>query len=273
VANPLPAASPAPGPSAEAPQTPVEPLLTAHRLIEACPGHAKGLEFLHVDLFDSRLPVALSALAAVRERADARSFPYVARLIGSANEDIQCAAVRALGSIKHPEAQKLLREILKTSRSDKLRRELFAALCEAAPQDKEIAGVIRHAARSPLGSAAARAHAVGLLLCIGGELALEELLADAREETLDQVLASAAENAALAPRTVTHCATLYARLPARGRASLVTLATQQSLPESSGLLCESIADPHAEVRRAAYAALGTAPHHVDWASAIIARCR
>jgi class 3 adenylate cyclase len=271
MANPLPKASSPQAAGAETPRIAVEPLLTAHRLLEACPRQPKGLEFLHVDLFDSRLPVCLSALAAVRALADTRSFPHVARLIGSANEEVQCAAVRALGSIRHPATPKLLFDLLKTTRSERLRREALAALSEAAPQDKEVAAIIRHAAHTPMGSAGARAHAAGLLLRLGGGLALEELLVDAREEVLDQILTSAAQDAALAPRTVTHCAPLYARLPARDRAALVSLAARQQLPESIGLLCESLADPHAEVRRAAYAALGTEPHHAAWASAVIAK--
>jgi len=265
-------AAPTAGPAgAETPSIAVEPLLTAHRLLEAHPGHPKGLEFLHVDLFDSRLPVSLSALAAVRVLADTRSFPHVARLIGSANEDVQCAAARALGRIRHPDAPRLLLDLLKTTRSEKLRREILEALCDAAPQDKQTVEIIRRAARTPMGSASARAHAAGLHLRLGGGVALEELLLDAREEMLDQILCSAAEDAALAPSTVAHCAPLYARLPAHERASLVTLATRQDLPQSSPLLCDSLADPHAEVRRAGYAALGAAPHQAAWASAVVAR--
>ncbi len=266
-----PAAPPAGLAGAETPSVAVEPLLTAHRLLETRPGHPKGLEFLHVDLFDARLPVSLSALAAVRVLADARSFPYVARLTGSANEEVQCAAVRALGGIRHADGPRLLLDLLKATRSEKLRREILGALCDAAPQDKQTAEIIRRAARTPMGSASARAHAAGLHLRLGGGVALEELLLDAREEMLDQILSSAAEDASLAPRTVAHCAALYARLPAHQRASLVTLAARQDLPESSALLCDSLADPHAEVRRAAYAALGTAPHQAAWAPAVIAK--
>ncbi len=272
MANPSPEALSAQPAGADAPQIAVEPLLTTHRLLEACPGHPKGLELLHGDLFDSRLPVALSALAAVRALADTRSFPYVARLLGSANEEVQCAAVRALGSIRHPDAPKLLLDLLKTTRSEKLRREILAALGEAAPQDKEIAGIIRHAARTPMGSAGSRAHAAGLLLRIGGELALEELLADAREEVLDQILSSAAEDPGRSPRgrsrTAPRCTRGFPRAAAR-RSSPSPRGS--SSPNPAGLLCESLADPHAEVRRAAYAALGTEPHHAAWSPAVIAK--
>ncbi|MGA2975270.1 MAG: adenylate/guanylate cyclase domain-containing protein [Spirochaetia bacterium] len=256
---------------AEAPQLTVEPLLTTHRIFEACDAQKKGLEFLHADLFDSRAQVALSALSAVRALADARSFPHVARLLTSAPEEAQCAAARALGALRHPEALKLLLNLAKTTRSEKLRREALGALAAAAPQDQEVMGLIRQAARTPLGAPGARAHAAGLLLRVEGELALEELLKDGREEILDQVLTAAADNAALASRAAAHCAPLYPRLSLRNRMALVQLAARQPLPESAAILRESLGDPHAEVRRAAYAALGTESHHAAWLSDIIAK--
>jgi hypothetical protein len=83
------------------------------------------------------------------------------------------------------------------SRTEKLRREILGALAAAAPANKDVIGLIRHAARTPMGPPGPRAHAAGLLLKIGGELALEELLADAREEVLDQVISAASENPAM----------------------------------------------------------------------------
>jgi len=259
----------APRGAAEAPPLSVEPLLTTHRIFEACDSQKKCLAVLHGDLFDSRLPVALSALAAVGTLADTRSFPYVARLLASAQEDVQSAAVRALGTIGHPDAPRLLLDLAKTTRTEKLRREILGALASAAPGNKDVLALIRHAVRTPMGAPGARAHAAGLLLKVGGELALEELLTDAREEVLDQVVTLASENPALLPRTVTHCAPLYARLTARNRATLVALAAAQPLPESPGVLRDALSDPNAEVRRAAYAGLGTEPHQAPWFSDIV----
>ena len=158
-------------------------------------------------------PVALSALEAVGALADTRSFPLLARLLAGAQEEVQCGAVRALGRIGHPDVPGSC-ELAKTTRSEKMRREILDALAAAAPRDKDVVGSLRQTARRH-GLPRSRAHAAGLLLKIGGELALEELLPDAREEILDQVLLSAPENPALGPRAVTHCAPLYARLPAR----------------------------------------------------------
>ena len=267
--------SPAPGGTgASAPETsrlPVQPLLTTHRLFEAFDAQKKSLGLLHGDLFDSRPEVALSALEAVGRLGDPRSFPYVARLLAGAQEDVQAASLRALGGIHHPDVPRLLRDFSKTTHTEKIRREILGALAAAAPGDKDVVALIRHAARTPLGSAGGRAHAAGLLLKVGGEIALEELLTDAREEVLDQIIASAAENPALLPRTVAHCAPLYPRLPSRNRATLVTLAATQSLSESASIMRAALADPNSEVRRAAYAALGTEPHQAAWFSDIVSQ--
>jgi class 3 adenylate cyclase len=264
-------AEPAPSSCPDTSRLPVEAMLTTHRLFEAFDTQKRSLECLHGDMFDARPKVAVSAVTAVGSFGDARSFPYIARLLTSGQEEVQLAAIRALGRIAHPGVVKLLMDVLKTARTDKVRREILASLAGAAPRDRDILALIRAAARSPMGSGSARAHAAGLFLRMGGELALEELLVDAREEILDQVLASAAENAALVPRTVTHCAPLYARLPARNRAMLVELAAHQRLAESPRVLHDTLADPNAEVRRAAYRALGTEAHQVGWISNIMAQ--
>src|SRR5271157_438580 len=256
---------------AEAAKAPVQPVLTTHRIFEAFDAQKKSLALLHGDLFDSRPEVALSALEAVGSLGDPRSFPYVARLLAGAQEEFQCACVRALGGIHHPDVPRLLKDLAKTASTEKLRREILGALAASAPGDKEVAAMIRHAARTPLGSAGGRAHAAGLLLKVGGEIALEELLVDAREEVLDQVIASASKNPAFLPRTVAHCAPLYPRLAARNRAILVTLSSAQQLPESAAVLRSGLSDPNAEVRRAAYAALGTEPHQAAWFTDIVSQ--
>ncbi len=146
---------PAPAAGPEASRLPPNPLITTHRIFEACDAQKKSLGLLHGDLFDSRPAVALSALAAVGKLGDTRSFPYVARLMAGAQEELQCACVRALGNIRHPDVPRLLRDLAKTTRTEKIRREILGALAASAPGDKDVAALIRHAARTPLGSAAA----------------------------------------------------------------------------------------------------------------------
>ena len=255
-----------------------------------------GLEWLHGDLFDSRLPVALSALEAVGAIGDARSFPHLARLLSSAPELVQCGAARAIGRLRLPAGVALLVTLIKTTRSEKLRREILSALAIGAPRDREVAGFLRQVARAPLASASARAHAAGLLLQIGGESALDDLLSDSREEILFQVLLSVSEGApaspgpgaakaaatdagakstedgsAYIPRIVAHCAPVFANLPIPERALVAGLAARQPLPQSAALISQALADPHVEVRRAAYASIGTEPHHAALMAEIVDR--
>jgi|GEM_PF-1931408 len=284
----------APPSESGAPRLEIEPLLTTHRIFEAFDGKRKSLEWLHGDLFDSRLPVALSALEAVGAMGDARSLPHLARLLGSAPEPVQCGAARAIGKLRLPAGVSLLVKLVKTTRSEKLRREILSALAIGAPGDKDVASFLRQVARAPLASASARAHAAGLLLQIGGESALDELLSDSREEILFQVLLSVSEGAAASPgpaakaaadagakstedggayipRIVAHCAPLFPNLPIPDRALVAGLAARLPLPESAGVISRALADPHVEVRRAAYAAIGTEPHHASLMMDIVDR--
>jgi class 3 adenylate cyclase/HEAT repeat protein len=265
------AAHPAPAPDPEAPRLEAEALITAHRIFAALDGQKKSLRWLHGDLFDSRLPVTLSALETVGTLADPSSLPLLARLLTGTKEDVQCGAVRALGRLRTPKAVTLLMELIKTARSEKVRREILEALATCAAHDRQTVGLLRQTARAAMVSAAARGHAAGLLLKIGAQLALEELLPDTREEITEQILVSATENPVLVPRTVSYYAPLYERLPSRGRATLTTLASRQALPESSALLRHALSDQNAEVRRAAYAALGTEPHHAPLLADVMER--
>jgi class 3 adenylate cyclase/HEAT repeat protein len=251
----------APAPDPEAPRLEAEALITAHRIFAALDGQKKSLRWLHGDLFDSRMPVTLSALDAVGTLADATSLPLLTRLLTGTKEEVQCGAVRALGRLRQPKAVTLLQELIKTTRSEKVRREILEALATCAARDRQTVALLRQTARAAMVSAAARGHAAGLLLKIGALLALEELLPDTREEIVDQILVSAMDNPQLVPRTVSFFAPLFARLSARNRAALATLAARQALPESAALLRQAVSDQHAEVRRAVYAAIGTEPHH------------
>ncbi len=235
--------------------------MTTHRLLSAFDRDATGLEWLHGDLFDGRAEVALSALDAVASLANPVSFAFVTRVLASGSGELQTAAVRALGKVRHPGSARALVDLLKTTRDEGLRREILDALAVAVPKDRELAGFVRQIARSPLASAGARAHAVGLLIRLRGEAALDELLGDSREETADQVLRSAAEMPALAAKAVAQYAPRFKTLPARIRAELVSLSLTQDLEASAALLRDALADPVADVRRAGYVGFATAEHH------------
>ncbi len=193
-----------------------------------------------------RLPVAFSALEAVGALADPRSVPFLARLITSGEEGVRRGAARALGRIRHPRAVALLEQFVRTARGESVRREILEALAEAAPAASETIDLLRQTIREDMASPSARAHAAGLLLRIGAQPALKELLTDTREEIVHQVLLSASENPALLPRAVASFAPVHARLSPRGRAMLVTLAARQQLPESAALLSLALSDAELE---------------------------
>ena len=248
--------------AAESPRLAAEPLVTTHRLLSAFDREGRGLEWLHGDLFDSRSAVSLSAMEAVANLANPASFQFVTKVLAVSSGELSMAAVRALGKIRHPGSVRALVELLKTTREEKLRREIIDALANAVPKDHELAGFLRQIAHSPMASAGARAHAVGLLLRLRGEAALDEALADSREETVDQILRSAAEIPLLVPKAIQHYAPQYRHLPARTRASLVTVALTQELEATAGLLRDAFSDPVSEVRRAAYVGTAVEPHHM-----------
>ena len=115
---------PVPARVPEMPLREVEPLITTHRIFAAFDGQKKSLQWLHADLFDSRLPVAFSALEAVGALADPRSVPFLARLITSGEEGVRRGAARALGRIRHPRAVALLEQFVRTARGESVRREI-----------------------------------------------------------------------------------------------------------------------------------------------------
>jgi class 3 adenylate cyclase len=250
---------------------PAETLVTTHRIFESSVGRRECLDLLHGDIFDSRPHVALSALQAVASLGEQRSFPYVSRLLTGSQGEVQRAAARALGKLCHPGGGKLLLDIAKTTRDEALRREALEGLAAAPSPGRESLAFIGQLARSPVGSPAARAHAAGLFLRAGGVPALEQLLADGGGELLGEVVKAAAASPDLVPRALAASAPLWARLVPQTRVSLVSLAARWPLAESPGILGAALADSHPEVRRAAYAALGTEAHQAGWMSEVVSK--
>ena len=118
------------------------------RIFAAFDEKKKSLDWLHGDLFDSRLPVALSALEATGSLADARSalrHPAPRQHAGGG-----AVRRRALpGKAQAPGPVKLLYDLVKTTRSEKLRREILDALAAAAPQNRDVVGLIRQSPAHP----------------------------------------------------------------------------------------------------------------------------
>ena len=246
----------------DSPRLGVEPLVTTHRLIAAFDRDARGLEWLHGDLFDSRPRVALSAMEAVAALANPASFPYVTRVLASGGAGAHRCRRTGPGQDPSPRLRPRLGGHAEDDAGGRPapgdpgriwpprfpRTASLRALCARLPA-------------SPMAPAGARAHAVGLLLSLRGEAVLDELLEDSREETVDQVLRSAGETPALVEKAVERYAPQYKHLPARTRAALVSLALTQDLAPTGDVLREALVDPVADVRRAAYAGIATAAHH------------
>ncbi len=92
-----------PAPETGAPRLEIEPLLTTHRILRSIRREEEGAGVAaRRPLRFPVCPVALSALEAVGAIGDARSFPHLARLLGSAPEAVQCGAARAIGMLCSP---------------------------------------------------------------------------------------------------------------------------------------------------------------------------
>ncbi|HUJ77350.1 MAG TPA: HEAT repeat domain-containing protein, partial [bacterium] len=130
---------------------PAETHISAHRILQEYDAEHRGLEALHTDIFDPRRPVALSALEALGALADPRSVPFILRFLANAKDELRCAGVRTLGKIHAPAVPRLLLDMARTAQGDALRREVLEALATAAPGDQEAVGLIRQAARTPMG--------------------------------------------------------------------------------------------------------------------------
>jgi class 3 adenylate cyclase len=250
-------------PSSAAPAPPSsEPLACAtHRILATHDPRRRGIALLHADLFDARPAVARSAIEAVGTLADPSSIPHLVRLLSTPDEDLQCASVAALGRIRHPNVAKILVGLLKTTQSDRLRAASLSALADAGLANAGTMEFVRRTARSPLASPAARAHAAGVLFSVAGPACLDGLVADGQEEVLALLLERTAGNRDASARLLALLAPTWARLSPRLRAALAAFAAALPAPETGTVLRAAIADPDDDVRRAAYAAVGSHPHH------------
>jgi class 3 adenylate cyclase/HEAT repeat protein len=249
---------------------PSEPLAcTTHRILAACDPQRRGIALLHADLFDARPAVARSAIEAVGKLADPSSIPHLLRLLAAPDEDLACAAAASLGRIRHPNVATVLVGLLKTTQSDRLREACLSALADAGLATAETAELARRTARSPLVPAPSRAYAAGVLFTIAGPGCLEELVADGHGEVLELLLERTAGDGVAARRLLALLAPAWPRLSPRLRAALTSFAAALPERETAAVLRAAIADPSDEVRRAAYAAVGTHPHHAAMLNTLV----
>ncbi len=236
--------------------------ITSHFLLEVVDRGQAGLEILHQDLFDSAAPVVLSALAALGRLGDPRSLRLIARLLGSADETIQSAAVQALGASGSTEISKVLADLLQISKSERVRCASLEALARLTPDDPAVRAQIREGATSQLSSAEARTCAASLLLSREGAHAAARLLETGKSELVEAVFAAAQENEEVAEAALRHAATHFHRLSAGSRRLAIGLAATHGAESAGELLLAGLQDVDPEVRRAAYQVLGSHPAHV-----------
>ncbi|HET6485771.1 MAG TPA: adenylate/guanylate cyclase domain-containing protein [Spirochaetia bacterium] len=245
------ATSPAKGPATET-ELGEEARLTVHRVLEAFDASKTGLESLHKDLFHPSPRVVTSALSALSKLRDQRSMRFVARLLTSANEQIRCAAVRTTAEIRHPQAARILFDLLKITTGDATRRAALEALAVVAPETPQLRASLQEYSRSSTVSGSTRALATGLLLRTGGLKEPGDLLDSAEEEVIESLFTQAQTSPEIADHVVRDGISHYHRLSAKHRALLLSLAAPFTVPGSADLLLWAVSDADQDVRRAAY---------------------
>jgi HEAT repeat protein len=238
--------------------------ISSHLLLEAMDRQGAGLEILHKDLFDSSAPVVLSALAVLGRIRDPRSVKLIVRLLTGQDENIQTAAVQALQAIGLPTCTRIISDLFKISKSDRVRCAILEALATLAPKDVAVLAIIRDCSSSQLASAEIRARAAGLYVRLEGEPAAELLLESHKSEIVEAVYGAARQSREISEVAVRHGSSRYHRLSMTNRRLLVTLAGESSAPSSDSILLKGLTDIDPEVRRAAYQVLGAYPSQRDY---------
>jgi class 3 adenylate cyclase/HEAT repeat protein len=238
--------------------------ISSHLLLEATDPERVGLDILHRDLFDSALPVVLSALGVLGRQRDPRSLKHICRLLTGQDESVQAAAVQALGAMGHPGCLRLLSDLFKITKNDRVRCAIMETLAALAPENVAILSLLRDNSASPLASADCRARAAFLLVKLQGEPAAELLLESGKPEIIEAVYGAAGQFANAGGATLQHGLDNYPRLSKGNRGLLIGLAGAASGPGARSLLLEGLADVEPEVRADTYQILGTNLVQLDY---------
>ncbi len=244
--------------------------ISSHLLLAALDQGRAGLEILHQDLFDSSAPVVLSALAVLGRMGDPRSPKLIVRLLASADEAIQAAAAQALGASGGPGSARVLADLLKITKSEKVRCATLEALALQAPEDPAVQAMIRDIAQSQLVSPESRACAASLQVRREGASAAAQLLETNKGELVEAVYSAAGGLDAPTQVALQHAAVHYHRLSPACRRLAVGLAGASGRQEARTLLLAGLQDVDPEVRRAAYQVLGTHPVQTEHYPEILA---
>jgi class 3 adenylate cyclase len=244
-----------------------EAKITSHQILKVVESGArekKGLDILHWHLFDESRQVVLSALEVLKEIGDQRSLKHIVKLLSQPDEDVQCAAVRAIGAIRHPAAAKILREFFKVTRGENPRCAILEVLAAVCPGDESVRRLIQECAVSSLISPKTRALAVGLVLGFGmAETALDKQFASADDRIIETILSSAMDGGASHSQVVKIAAARYGSLSAANRSRSAVLASPYATPDARHILREVLQDPDPAVRQSLYRKLGEGADQIE----------
>ncbi|MEE9308797.1 MAG: HEAT repeat domain-containing protein [Spirochaetia bacterium] len=242
---------------------------TTHMILKNFDAQKRGIEILHRDLFDSNSQVVCSALRALGTMKDPRSLKLIGRLLTSPDEEIQYAAVRTIGEIGHPKTEKVLFDLYKICKSERLRLVILEAIAKIVPQEPNTLLRIEEYACSKLAKQETRVSATSLLLKIKSDVDVMGILSNAKEDIIEAVYTLAAEKQQIAAQVVQHGATRYQRLTASNRSLLLSLAAKSSRPEAIGIMREGLRDVDPVVRHQAYSLLGESSTQAEICASLI----
>ena len=235
-----------------------EGIITCHRVLEAFGSDSQGLDSLRSDLFDSRPKIVLSALAVLGKIKDQKSVGHITRLFTHKDEEIQCAAVEAIGQIGHSEGLKILLNLFRTSKDEQLRIVILKTLSTMSPNDPEVIALVRVYAGSMTVRAETRAFAKGILLKLDDNANTDQIISGALSDNIlmEEVLRVAGEIPEMKDKVINKTTGIIHRLSAENRILLIPLVSPFSTTKSLKILLESIKDSNPEIRRACYQAIG-----------------
>ena len=248
----------------------VESILTTHRLLGTFGRDPRSFDILHGDLFDSRPPIVLSALQAVSDIADRRSLTYVARLFSHPDQQIVCAAVRAVGAIGAQEALPVLVQLSRSTRQEAVQLEVLRALTKdfpKAPETLEIATAISRSVSVQAETvAAARETLLQLESLEGAANPLDR--AEDQPEVLPFLFQLARKDEKLAEALLSKFRRSHAGLPLELRGAVIFLAAFFSSDAARSIFFDSLKDSSTAVRRECYRQIGSHPTQVPHLDAL-----
>jgi len=235
-----------------------EGLITVHRVMEAYGTDTQGLDLLRKNLFDSRNKIALSALEVLGRLKDRGSVGFITRLFNHADEEIQCASVKAIGEIGQKEDFRVLLDFFKTTQNERLRSEILNAVAKLAADEPEFLHLLRAYEKSPMISADSKAQAIGLLIQVDEELDLRKVLVEIlSDSTVHTEVYKIFEENRRAKEALIECAAdVFNRLSIENRIQLITVLSPFTHSKSRQILFDSLKDINPEIRRACYSVIG-----------------